>query len=104
MDIQVRGREPTSMRDETPGESGGGGKGGGGMSPEKVKIIIAAALLLLAGVALAWNFGLFGDGRPDQVVSPIFESEEEAEQAWEEAQRERARTHPPERSPPPSGS
>ena len=73
------------------------------MSPQKVKIIVSIALLALAGIVLAWQLGLFSSG-PEATVAPMFENQQEEERAWEEAQRERERVHPPAITPPPSGS
>ena len=97
MEIEVRTKEATSSG------GGGGTKGSGGISPEKLKIIIVVALFAVTGVVVAWQLGLFaGSKRP--TGSTLFETPEEEEKAWEDAQRERERVHPPERTPPPSGS
>jgi hypothetical protein len=100
MDIQVRGREPTGTQKEAPKPSGGG------ISPDKLKIIVAVALLVLAGVAVAWNFGVFEGGPKYQEggVTPLGVTQEEEEKIWKEAERERDRVHPPATTPPPSGS
>ena len=96
MEIQVRTRD--TLDD-------GGSAGGSGKKPpsNRVKIIAAVLLFIVAGLAAAWNFGVF-EGKPDPSESSIFESPEEEEKAWEDAQRERDRVHPPDRTPPPSGS
>jgi len=60
------------------------GGGGGGMDQkDKIKAIAAVALLLVAGVLLAWNFGLFpsGDAKPEPI-------DEATQRAIEEQERE----------------
>lgn len=102
MDIQVRGREPTSMREAAAPKASVGSK----LSPDRVKMIVAGALLFLAAIALAWQFGAFSGGNKykNSDTTPLGVSQEEADQMWKEAERERDRVHPPAVTPPPSGS
>ncbi|MCW5775825.1 MAG: hypothetical protein KIS87_05195 [Phycisphaeraceae bacterium] len=62
--------------------------GGGGMQPkDKVKAAAAGALLLVAGVLLAWNFGLFdamGGSKPEPITPEQQRATEEQERKMKE--------------------
>lgn len=67
----------------SPAKQRGGGGGGMGQK-DKIKAGVAVVLLLVAGLFLAWQFGLlssFGDSAPEP-ISP------ETQQAIERQQRE----------------
>ena len=53
-----------------PGKGGRGTGGSGGDDNASKKVIAAAVMLVLAGILLAWNFGLIGGGGKGNEPTP----------------------------------